>query len=317
MNMTAHAKGQLLGRDVSKPASSPMHVAAVAPVAVATASGGMRRLRQTQITLCRANPSINASSVLYVPIAAEPEVYMPTAPSKTRISKVSWAGAGVYFFWQLGAWKYLQRQMDLTTVPMVGASAGALIAVLAACGVDPDLCLERAYQLSVEHQIWERPIGLAGVWGTLIAGWLDSLLPDDAADRCTGRVEIVVTEVPGMAQVAISDFSSKQDLIEVCMASAHVPFFLDWKLAKYCRGKFYVDGSLPDFFANANCDLLTCNGDSVVFDYFEDEHLVRKGRMDMLELKNYEEIRRIMNLGFAYADRLDKAGKLSKLHSFA
>ncbi len=49
------------------------------------------------------------------------------------------------------------------------------------------------------------------------------------------------------------------------------------------RGKECVDGSFPDFFFG-NCDLLTCGGDAVVFDYFEDKELKRQGRMDMLQL---------------------------------
>ncbi len=53
-------------------------------------------------------------------------------------------------------------------VQMVGASAGSLLSVLAACGVPADRVIERAYQLSVEHNIWERPLGLVGIWGSLI-----------------------------------------------------------------------------------------------------------------------------------------------------
>ena len=57
------------------------------------------------------------------------------------------------------------------------------------------------------------------------------------------------------------------------------------KLARDCRGKMCVDGSVPDFFVGVNCDLLTKKGGAVVFDYFDDSLLNRKGRMDMLELK--------------------------------
>jgi hypothetical protein len=49
-------------------------------------------------------------------------------------------------------------------------------------------------------------------------------------------------------QVGINDFKDKKDLINACMASAHVPFFLDFKLARNCRGRQCVDGSFPDFF---------------------------------------------------------------------
>ncbi|KAF5840307.1 hypothetical protein DUNSADRAFT_17151 [Dunaliella salina] len=67
-------------------------------------------------------------------------------PSKEKLT-LSWAGAGIYFFWQLGAMKYLAERYDLTKIPMAGASGGALAAVLAACGVQADDALELAYKL--------------------------------------------------------------------------------------------------------------------------------------------------------------------------
>jgi hypothetical protein len=77
-----------------------------------------------------------------------------------------------------------------------------------------------------------------------------------------------VTQLPFCNQVSISDFADKQDLINVAMASAHVPLFLDWKMSRPCRGVQCVDGSFPDFFINDNCEMLKCGGNAVVFDYF-------------------------------------------------
>lgn len=71
------------------------------------------------------------------------------------------------------------------------------------------------------------------------------------------RVNIVVTQLPSLAQVGITDFKSKADLINVAMASSHIPIFLDMKVARKCRGSYCVDGSFPDFFYNevsAGCD---------------------------------------------------------------
>lgn len=118
--------------------------------------------------------------------------------------------------------------------------------------------------------------------------WLDTLLPDNAHEMCRNRITVVVTTIPDWKQIGISDFKDKKDLINTCMASSHVPFFLDFKLARSCRGRQCVDGSFPDFFTGVNCDLLQRpNGSvpAVVFDYFDDRNLKRNGRMDMLELK--------------------------------
>lgn len=46
--------------------------------------------------------------------------------------------------------------------------------------------------------------------------WLDELLPEDAAERCRGRVRLVVTEVPSLRLRYLEDFESKEDLIDAC-----------------------------------------------------------------------------------------------------
>lgn len=236
----------------------------------------------------------------------------PKGAARGATLKLSWAGAGIFFFWQLGAMKWLAERYDLTKVPMVGASGGALAAVLGGCGIDADTILERAYDLSVKNNIWDRPLGLVGVWGSLIEQWLDDLLPDNAAELCRGRIGIVVTEVPSLRQVAITDFKDKADLINVAMTSSHVPMFLDLKMTRRCRGVHCFDGSVPDFLNNANCDLLVDGGGAVLFDYFEDPFLVRRGRMDMLELKSFDEVQRLMQFGYEYAGRLHSHGAFDK-----
>lgn len=100
----------------------------------------------------------------------------------------------------LGVMKYIATRYDVTHATLLGASAGGLIAVLAACEVDLDTAVERAYQLSLEYDLWQRPLGVVGVWGALIRRWLDDLLPEDAHLRC-GRVRLVATELPRLQQV--------------------------------------------------------------------------------------------------------------------
>lgn len=62
--------------------------------------------------------------------------------------------------------------------------------------------------------MYDRPAGLAGIWGSLIRDWLEELLPADAAERCAGRVRLVVTEVPSLRIRYLENFESKQDLID-------------------------------------------------------------------------------------------------------
>lgn len=61
-----------------------------------------------------------------------------------------------------GAVKYLQQRYDIQKWQMRGASAGALVATLAACNVNSDVAFECAHRLSEQHKLFERPLGLAG-----------------------------------------------------------------------------------------------------------------------------------------------------------
>ena len=44
-----------------------------------------------------------------------------------------------------------------------------------------------------------------------------------------GQLKVVVTKVPSFRLTYIDDYATKEELIDACMASAHIPFFLDWR----------------------------------------------------------------------------------------
>lgn len=200
--------------------------------------------------------------------------------------------------------RYLHRNFDLRGVQMVGASAGGLICALAACGVDEDKAVRVAHRLAQEYGVFERPGGLAGIWGALIREWLDELLPEDAAERCRGRVRLVVTEVPSLRLRYLEDFESKEDLIDACMTTVHIPFFLDGNASRTYRGQPYIDGSLWDFLLGDNSALIKCNDEACVVDYFNDDQL-KWGRLDFIKLADLEQVQAFVQAGTDYAERTD------------
>lgn len=183
----------------------------------------------------------------------------PPPPEKTSLdptkSVVTFPGGGLFFWWQAGFIRQRQKQgLLFADAYLVGASAGALSAVLAKCNVDMDFAFERALQLCDDKEVWTRPVGLLGTWGSIVRQWLDDLLPEDAADLCRGNVFVLVTVVedisafrhgrPILSRRRISDFADRQELIDCCMASVHIPFFMDGRAfnAEF-RGLCLVDGS--------------------------------------------------------------------------
>lgn len=148
---------------------------------------------------------------------------------------LDFAGGGVFFVWHLGAVARLIETGVLECVSQFrGVSTGALVAVLAACDADPDEAIETAYAIAIERGVYDRSAGLAGIWGPMIRRWLDALLPEDAARRCTGRVRIASTNVfPSLKTVYFDAFDSKADVIDAVMTSVHIPFFSRWRALEH------------------------------------------------------------------------------------
>lgn len=243
-----------------------------------------------------------------LPLASQPvdQVTQPT---------ISWCGGGIYFFWELGAAQYLIQNYDLSKVQHVGASAGALVAALLCCGVEPKDALKAAHRLASEAGVFERPLGLAGIWGELIRNWLRELLPADAADRCTRtKIKIVVTQSPRLRLRYIDTFEDKEDLIDALMASVHIPFFLDGRPLFTYKGGQYLDGSAWDFITGSNSELLQCQGEACLVDYFLDDQL-EYSRLDFIKLSSLLEVEALMESGYQWAMRTDAKGGFSQLET--
>ena len=81
------------------------------------------------------------------------------------------------------------------------------------------------------RQVFSRPLGLAGVWGPMVREWLEEVLPADAADRCRGRVTVVMLRARNawfpllLERVKVADYASRAELIDAVMASVHLPLF--------------------------------------------------------------------------------------------
>lgn len=149
-----------------------------------------------------------------------------------------------------------RARLPLPELNWAGSSAGALCAVLSVCEVDPEAAVRKAHDLARAAGVYERPAGLAGIWGRLIYDWLEALLPADAHLRCDGCVTIHLSVFcgwrRGLRVERVNSFASRTEVIECLMGSVHLPWFLDgrtWrKLIVKEKVELVCDGGAAKWF---------------------------------------------------------------------
>jgi predicted acylesterase/phospholipase RssA len=134
---------------------------------------------------------------------------------------------------------------------LIGASAGALTTALFHSEADFERSLSLAHQYVDDLNLVSNPSGLAGIWGGIIRNWLEELIPPISDSKQLHNVHIIVTPVTFPFQPKLlSNLQNKQELIDACMASAHLPFFMDGKFSTQFNGQSYIDGSIWSYFTD-------------------------------------------------------------------
>ena len=231
-------------------------------------------------------------------------------PSKNII----FPGGGIFFYWQAGVITHLREQsyplINNDQLHFTGASAGALCATLTASEVDFESATTLALDKARVAGVWDRPLGLYGIWGDMIDSWLDELLPenDEVLSMVNDKVSLLVTEIPSFQINKISRFQSKQDLIEANMASVHIPLFLNGKLTTKFRNAPHIDGS---FMANLSDYHLS--EDSVVLNWQADPFLSDRTLGDAVNALSEEGIWDLLEKGRTFAVGMEKRGDFAFL----
>ncbi len=168
--------------------------------------------------LSRPNDSLNPSEILVE--------HARCPPDNINSPHIIFPGGGIFFYWQAGVVSYLrEKNYDLTSnATLCGASAGALTATLTSCHVDFYRATELALHLAHQANVWNRPLGLQGVWGPMIFDWLNELLPNEDELLCLNnrRLSLLITPFPSLRKVRVAKFQNRNDLIECNMASIHL-----------------------------------------------------------------------------------------------
>ncbi|XP_076454029.1 patatin-like phospholipase domain-containing protein 4 [Babylonia areolata] len=165
---------------------------------------------------------------------------------------VSLCGCGFIGVYHLGVVSCLLKHGPsfLARVDRVaGASAGALAAALLVTA--PSL---RNVQMSTElvtalaKKVRRKPLGALTPGYQLtkeLERLLDRVLPHDAHLLARGRLHVSLTDVSTKENEVLSDFESREELIQALVASCHIPVYSGVK-PPWVKGKAYCDGGLSN-----------------------------------------------------------------------
>lgn len=236
-------------------------------------------------------------------------------PSKPKC--LYFTGAGVFLMWQIGAAKYLKENCNLDNIEVAGASAGSLTAAILLSDADFDKAVEVALTQGIEDGVYEKSTGLAGSLGRLLFQWLNTIIPDDDEEKLASSLErLTIALTPPLKQPYLcSGFTSKAELVEACMASCHIPFFIDGKIVTKFRGEAVIDGSFWYFVTKDRFTGLPlpkhCDPEDILWvDYGDDEEFMARVSGSFLSLQSTEAFLQCVESGFNFMKREHYSGRL-------
>ncbi|XP_040894734.1 patatin-like phospholipase domain-containing protein 2 [Toxotes jaculatrix] len=162
---------------------------------------------------------------------------------------ISFAGCGFRSIYYLGALScILERVPQLVhgASKICGASSGCLVAAALTVGFPIEqLCADvlavakeaRKHTLGVFHPTFSL---LRTVWESLL-----EKLPENAHLRASGRLCVSLTRMADGRNVLVSEFDSREELIQVLMCSCFFPVYCGFIPPSY-RGVHYMDGALSN-----------------------------------------------------------------------
>lgn len=162
---------------------------------------------------------------------------------------LSFAGCGFHGIYHFGVISCLQRHGKNIMKDIRGyggASAGSLVAALLATSTP----LEHGLQFSTELAIKVRRYFLGALNPSFnlmqhLDDGLQRFLPQDAHKRANGKLYVSVSRFPQCENSIVSQFASRDDLIQVLLASCYIPIYGGTKVPIY-KGEKLFDGGFSD-----------------------------------------------------------------------
>ncbi|XP_073506108.1 patatin-like phospholipase domain-containing protein 2 [Phyllobates terribilis] len=162
---------------------------------------------------------------------------------------LSFAGCGFLGVYHVGVSSCLQEKaphLITEATKIYGASAGALNAAALVCGCCLADCCSDVMEVAKEAR--KRNLGPLHPSFNLVKILKNGLyrnFPENAHERASGKLCISLTRVSDGENVLVSDFGSKEELIQALVCSAFVPIYCGI-IPPTFRGVRYVDGGISN-----------------------------------------------------------------------
>lgn len=162
---------------------------------------------------------------------------------------LSFAGCGFLGIYHIGVASCLLEKAPYLVrgaARLYGASAGALTATVLASQASIAKCCEDVIEVAKEAR--KRNLGPLHPTFNLVKVLRSGLsrdLPADAHVRAAGRLSVSLTRVADGENVLVSEFASKEELIQALICSCFIPIYCGLIPPSF-RGVRYVDGGISD-----------------------------------------------------------------------
>ncbi|XP_054898390.1 patatin-like phospholipase domain-containing protein 2 isoform X1 [Poeciliopsis prolifica] len=162
---------------------------------------------------------------------------------------ISFAGCGfmgIYYVGVIGCILERFPRFIRDASKVYGASAGALMAAVITLGIPLDKCCTDLMHMAKEARKYKLgPLHPAYNLLQLVQQSLLEKLPEDAHLRVSGKLSLSLTRVSDGRNLLVSQFDSREELIQALICSCFVPLYCGVVPPTY-RGVYYVDGAVSD-----------------------------------------------------------------------
>ncbi|CAM4438068.1 patatin-like phospholipase domain-containing protein 4 isoform X1 [Lepidochelys kempii] len=170
--------------------------------------------------------------------------------AKMKHLNLSFAACGFLGIYHLGAASALCRhgkKLLKVVKAFAGASAGSLVAtVLLTMPENIEECEVFTYNFAEEiRKLYFGAVTPGYDFMTRLRAGIESFLPSNAHEIAENRLFVSITNTKNGKNYLVSNFSSREDLIKVLLASSFVPVYAGIKAVEY-KGEKWIDGGLTN-----------------------------------------------------------------------